>query len=546
MSRKHKKVLRKNITLIMCALIGTIVVVYGVGMILFRGYVKEIANIASRTFDFYGNELDQKMNGINTQLVNTLLNNKSIREIEEMDLTTEDNSVVYSIAEQNELKQYFQAMAINYGDEYHFWFYNKDKDIFLITGDDEYLQKELFKGYIRTVASEEQIPITEKRKWFVQDVQGTLFLTTTFCLKNNYVGCWIRPEKICASFRETEEDTLSFFIRDLSTGVHYLENSSASGSMFQKNENIQENSSSHYWEYEFENANVSIGVDVSDKIKKSAGTYEILMGITTVLICFMCIGAFYYFRHYVQKPLYIFEENLRKFQETGELEQNNYYEEFENVGEIWRNLEKEIQELKVQVYEEQLEKQKTKIDYLQLQIRPHFYINCLNSIYSMAQLKHTEEIQQLALYVSGYMRSIFRKGTKPILMDEELQQIVNYVKIHNILYRYDCKCHICVDERVKQAMIPPLIMIVFVENCVKYTVGSKRKIEISIEGSFLDEEQKKIQIRIADNGPGFPENVLEKFRKNEFGANDDRFQIGIRNTKDRLQLLWGGSKSHDR
>jgi len=393
------------------------------------------------------------------------------------------------------------------------------------------------------VASEEQIPITEKRKWFVQDVQGTLFLTTTFCLKNNYVGCWIRPEKICASFRETEEDTLSFFIRDLSTGVHYLENSSASGSMFQKNENIQENSSSHYWEYEFENANVSIGIDVSDKKKKSAGTYEILMGITTVLICFMCIGAFYYFRHYVQKPLYIFEENLRKFQETGELEQNNYYEEFENVGEIWRNLEKEIQELKVQVYEEQLEKQKTKIDYLQLQIRPHFYINCLNSIYSMAQLKHTEEIQQLALYVSGYMRSIFRKGTKPILMDEELQQIVNYVKIHNILYRYDCKCHICVDERVKQAMIPPLIMIVFVENCVKYTVGSKRKIEISIEGSFLDEEQKKIQIRIADNGPGFPENVLEKFRKNEFGANDDRFQIGIRNTKDRLQLLYGAEAS---
>ena len=122
------------------------------------------------------------------------------------------------------------------------------------------------------MASEEQIPITEKRKWFVQDVQGTLFLTTTFCLKNNYVGCWIRPEKICASFRKTQEDTLSFFIRDLSTGVHYLENSSASGSMFQKNENIQENSSSHYWEYEFENANVSIGIDVSDKIKKSAGT----------------------------------------------------------------------------------------------------------------------------------------------------------------------------------------------------------------------------------------------------------------------------------
>ena len=45
------------------------------------------------------------------------------------------------------------------------------------------------------------------------------------------------------------------------------------------------------------------------------------------------------------------------------------------------------------------------------------------------------------------------------------------------------------------------------------------------------------------SGPGFPENVLEKFRKNEFGANDDRFQIGIRNTKDRLQLLYGAEAS---
>ena len=49
MSRKHKKVLRKNITLIMCALIGTIVVVYGVGMILFRGYVKEIGQDCRKT-----------------------------------------------------------------------------------------------------------------------------------------------------------------------------------------------------------------------------------------------------------------------------------------------------------------------------------------------------------------------------------------------------------------------------------------------------------------------------------------------------------------
>ena len=51
------------------------------------------------------------------------------------------------------------------------------------------------------------------------------------------------------------------------------------------------------------------------------------MGITTVLICFMCIGAFIISGTMYKKTVIHFEENLRKFQETGELEQNNYYEE---------------------------------------------------------------------------------------------------------------------------------------------------------------------------------------------------------------------------
>ena len=63
------------------------------------------------------------------------------------------------------------------------------------------------------------------------------------------------------------------------------------------------------------------------------------------------------------------------------------------------------------------------------------------------------------------------------------QQIVNYVKIHNILYRYDCKCHICVDERVKQAMIPPLIMIVFVENCVKHVYSPDYVLKIEVKAA---------------------------------------------------------------
>lgn len=38
----------------------------------------------------------------------------------------------------------------------------------------------------------------------------------------------------------------------------------------------------------------------------------------------------------------------------------------------------QIRTLKIQAYEDALEKQKLELDYMQLQIEPHFYLNALN------------------------------------------------------------------------------------------------------------------------------------------------------------------------
>ncbi len=47
----------------------------------------------------------------------------------------------------------------------------------------------------------------------------------------------------------------------------------------------------------------------------------------------------------------------------------------------------EINQLKIDVYEEQIHKQMAELQYLQLQIRPHFLFNSLNVVYSLAHLK---------------------------------------------------------------------------------------------------------------------------------------------------------------
>lgn len=69
---------------------------------------------------------------------------------------------------------------------------------------------------------------------------------------------------------------------------------------------------------------------------------------------------------------------------------------------------RQIKKLKIDIYEKELEKQKTMMNYLQLQIRPHFFLNCLNTIYSMAQTQLYEEIMKMSMITSNYFRYIFQ------------------------------------------------------------------------------------------------------------------------------------------
>ena len=54
--------------------------------------------------------------------------------------------------------------------------------------------------------------------------------------------------------------------------------------------------------------------------------------------------------------------------------------ELEQIDDKFRNMIHQIRRLKITLYEQELEKQKIEMDYLKIQIRPHFYMNCLNFI----------------------------------------------------------------------------------------------------------------------------------------------------------------------
>ena len=80
--------------------------------------------------------------------------------------------------------------------------------------------------------------------------------------------------------------------------------------------------------------------------------------------------------------------------------------EFTQVNETFNRMIDQITQLKIDGYEKELEARRNEMTALKLQIRPHFVLNCLKSVYAMVQTGSREDAQYLILLLSRYLRYI--------------------------------------------------------------------------------------------------------------------------------------------
>ncbi|MNC23289.1 Histidine kinase [compost metagenome] len=78
--------------------------------------------------------------------------------------------------------------------------------------------------------------------------------------------------------------------------------------------------------------------------------------------------------------------------------------EFSIMTKTFNQMARQIEALKIDVYEEQLRVQKAEYKHLQMQINPNFYMNTLNLIYKMAALKDFKSVQKMSLHLADYFR----------------------------------------------------------------------------------------------------------------------------------------------
>lgn len=267
--------------------------------------------------------------------------------------------------------------------------------------------------------------------------------------------------------------------------------------------------------------------------------FIIIMAFLLALTLFVFL---FYMKRKVIKPIQNFSLSLSKINEGSSLLdlQDGNIIELEQASLQFKNLMREITKLKINLYEEELEKKRIQIGYLQQQIKPHFYLNCLTSIYSMAQTKNYKEIESMALFISEYLRYLFQTNKDFIKLEYELNHVNDYLNIQILRYgsavSYQCNA----ESGTCEAVIPPLILMTFIENTIKHCVSLTVTLKIVLTLKKQKKEGKDyLRIIIQDTGPGFNEDILKALNNHQPLASEGGSRVGIRNTIERLNFLYG-------
>ncbi|TPN82156.1 sensor histidine kinase [Aquimarina algicola] len=178
------------------------------------------------------------------------------------------------------------------------------------------------------------------------------------------------------------------------------------------------------------------------------------------------------------------------------------------------------QELKHKILEAQLKLKEQELQYLKMQIHPHFLFNTLNTLYGFA-LKKSEEAPEMILKLSNLLDYLLYQSDKPsVALQEEIHHIEDYIALEKMRFRDTLDITIDIEKINPNISVAPMLFIPFVENSFKHGQLRNQKLSIVITLKIID-NQIKFTIK---------NSILDQ-QKNKEG-------IGLKNIKKRLLLLY--------
>lgn len=544
-SARHQHSISYYFRIVLLCFIPVFILYFIVSSIIISVLHKQTMSFIETSASYYTEEMNTSQAAINLFLIDYVSNKLS----EHVDF--ENRNTVSYIQDVKSIQADVKQLRDYYGTQYNYFVYDRNADYFFpcnTTGSFYYKdQSEQIQDEILSVVNTPASAAVSDL-WSNYQAGSTVFLMKYYQYNDYVMGCWVDAKDFIRPFASmnlgpkgfitlTDEQgnpaTNQSLVKEQNISLTTLNDTTKQLSLFSKYLILG---------FTLKKDRVSIKIIV-DQFGAYGSIFlvQIAIFVFVMILVGLLLLMTLYMRQQVLKPIRYFSENLAVYQEDGPVLdfKSNDIIELELANTQFKNLIRQIKKLKIDIYEKELEHMQIQMNYMQLQIRPHFFLNCLNSIYSMGQTECYDEMNQMIVSTSDYFRYIFQCKEDFVLLDHEFTHTRDYLEIQKIRYGSGFYYHLEQQSETKGLQIPPLIIQTFIENSIKHTVTLDEEVHISLSAKLFElPDKNRLEILITDTGKGFDPETLEILNKERSLSTTDGHRIGITNTIHRLDMLY--------
>ncbi len=498
----------------------------------------------------YTNEIDNRFFRISRRLFSTMTEKNQPDSVfwQYVDKLKEDSANSdYAV---NKLREKNLSYVWEYGAEYQFFLYLDDTPDGEPYGEGRYYKLSLTErgGYDETKDLEEavlnQIRMNKdksyyvKKKWSIMTSGDENYMCKVAQNGDVYFGCYVNVNSI-----------LKPFYRIVTGEEGYVglvdENEKVVGELTSEGITPAGNRDKEKDKYsvikDLKQAPFQIRIRIGgERIRNMFMGSLVILVLLAVAIIAAAISILFYLKNSLLRPIQHFISDLENYDDgeyTFNLTEGKLLE-LEQIDNKFKHMLHQIRRLKITLYEQELEKQKMEMEYLKLQIRPHFYLNCLNFIYSMIDFEQYDNARKMTKTTSNYLHYVFRNTSELVPVKAEAKHCEDYLSILALRYPKSFDYYIEVHEEVEDAAIFPFLIQIFVENAAKHALTLEDKILISVTIYPEDREDGSyVNIYVSDTGKGFPEETLSILQQGKSVAHNGE-HLGIENCLKRFRYYY--------
>ena len=375
--------------------------------------------------------------------------------------------------------------------------------------------------------------------WTAAEINKKGYLLKYYNYGEILIGAIVSQEKV---------QQILYYGQDTDTGIEFFVTNNekeiicSSNPTWQYGQKIEENGNSVLREQKILDGEYLVMGSIQHVGLGAQTPYFFIILFFLILVVVLLLFLRFFMNKEVIGPVKVLSDTSEKIQQGNLMVRPSYEcwnQEMLELKETYAMMLNTIMDLKVQHYEKMIQVKDSELKYMHMQLKPHFFLNALSTINSMAYQNKNEEIHDFIQVFSENIRYMFRAGLRTVPLKEEIAHVEKYLDMQKLLYANSFYAYYEMPEQLEEYPIPQMLLHTFVENIFKHVIDINSFTTIFIVCSLEEHNQESmLKIEVQNTGKCFEEETLRRINGTGEDGNSSG-GIGLMHTKEILSILYG-------